>query len=844
MSSRESDAAFSVVRSDLQKLGYTGDLLQEDYAFNDVIAGNTIRKISLAAFGQRPLSYRTACLGVTVAGDSGPGDLSDFRALGAPQILVIHPDYVSRWKVRPQGQPEQSGYFSLDSLLRVMREHREEWGPAEILRGKSISFDAGPMQLDFFDVGLIPAIEEIVQDKLDRLLRQGVAATKLAYSERHLDQPDPRRLFRLIFRLLAAKVFHDRGLPGTWIFDEPWRSIAAVEQFYHSSPAEPVLADPMAQETAWRHIRDGFHFQNISMETLAYVYENTLVSPEVRQHQSIHSTPFPLAQYIIHHLPFEAVPEPERHVFEPFTGCATFLIASLGRLRDLLSPDLTDPELHAYFAHMLAGIELDPFAIEVARLSLMLADYPNPDGWRLLEGDVFRDVRVTEELSRARIVLCNPPFEDFTQQERDAHKIRHPANKAAEILERVLTNPPQLLGFVLPRTFADGRRFRSSRKQLVRSYRDIELVELPDQVFAHSEAETILLLAHGASTGVLRLHTSVVHSDAYARFAQTGEPSYRADGELTVGKALQSPSLRLRPLDGVWRHLNDYPQLQAVSNIHNGIEYRISLRDHEDELVSTVPRQGFDAGLARVTERFEPYLITSHVYLNVSPELMRGKAYQLPWSQPKVIVNANRRRRGHWKVTAVPDETGLVAYQLFHGIWPTGQVSIEALAAILNGPIANAFVSLRRTGRNIQVQTLRDIPIPRFRPDQLRTIGELIGEYRRLRQQSIAAKNSDSQLGERIRRILLEIDAEVLTAYDLPPRLERDVLNLFIDEERPVPFLFTGYYPPGFRPALPLRLLISGGIEQATVRKTLERLPTVTDEEISGVLAALDDADS
>lgn len=43
-------------------------------------------------------------------------------------------------------------------------------------------------------------------------------------------------------------------------------------------------------------------------------------------------------------------------------------------------------ERHDYFVRMLAGMEIDSFAGEVARLSLMLADYPNPDGWRLIEG--------------------------------------------------------------------------------------------------------------------------------------------------------------------------------------------------------------------------------------------------------------------------------------------------------------------------------------------------------------------------------------------------------------------------------------------------------------------------
>jgi hypothetical protein len=32
---------------------------------------------------------------------------------------------------------------------------------------------------------------------------------------------------------------------------------------------------------------------------------------------------------------------------------------------------------------MLSGLENEEFSREIARLSLMLADYPNPNGWQL-----------------------------------------------------------------------------------------------------------------------------------------------------------------------------------------------------------------------------------------------------------------------------------------------------------------------------------------------------------------------------------------------------------------------------------------------------------------------------
>ena len=48
----------------------------------------------------------------------------------------------------------------------------------------------------------------------------------------------------------------------------------------------------------------------------------------------------------------------------------------------------------------LAGDELDAFACEVAALSLILADYPNANGWRIHEVDLFEDDRIAERARR------------------------------------------------------------------------------------------------------------------------------------------------------------------------------------------------------------------------------------------------------------------------------------------------------------------------------------------------------------------------------------------------------------------------------------------------------------
>lgn len=88
-------------------------------------------------------------------------------------------------------------------------------------------------------------------------------------------------------------------------------------------------------------------------------------------------------------------------------------------------------------------------------------------------------------------------------------------------------------------------------------------------------------------------------------------------------------------------------------------------------------------------------------------------------------------------------------------------------------------------------------------------------------------------------RLLLEIDAEILRSYDLPPALEREVLDMFQGLERPVPFTFTAYYPKGFDAYLPLHELISPQFEDARADRLLGRLVFIADQEISDAMAML-----
>lgn len=786
----------SLTRDSLSKIGYRNSLLRDNYRFADPLGRiYRVQTIALAGFAQEPPSYRNACFGVVVPDQTGPELIKQYRALGAPQILALYPqhDEIHRYKMVAHGMPELLERIEPSHLQQTILQHADQWSPDQVLRAKSINFTRTPIQLDFFDLGLIPALEKVVQKKLDHLLSEVLASCKRIYAEIHGNEPPYEQLFRLIFRLIAAKLLADRDHEGDWTQRDVQAVIRAVESFYFQRVTpEPVLNDKIVQQAAWDKIRTAFHFQNLSVETLAYVYENTLVSTETRRQHGTHATPSEIAEYVVQHMPIGNLAQDERTIFEPFAGHAPFLIAALGQLRTLLSTDMDATQRHDYFVRMLSGMEVDPFAREVARYSLMLADYPNPNGWHIELGNAFTSPLFDTYSSKSNIVLCNPPYENFTIEERYINSSIQSANKAAEALRRVLHHHPRMLGFVLPRSFISGQMYKSTRQEMLSRYENIDVVAMPKGVFQHSKAETVLLIAYGQRVNQTRFRSIQVGKENYSRFIQGEQPTWQT--EIILSDLDDSdPVFWHTPLEQVWKSLAKLPRFGSVAEVHRGIEYNVPFKENAALLVAEEAKPGFAPGLGKVQDGLESYTVTSHKYLNIDPRLMLYEAYKLPWHQPKVIANAAYLGVARWTIVGAVDEQGLVCYQNFHGIWPRNDTPVEVIAALLNGPVANAFLSTYRTSRGNQKRIIEKIPVPVMTLAWVQSVVALVQEYRLQRSEWLRHPER-RYIYERVcNELVQQIDAEVLKAYNLAPSLEQAVLNYFVGYKRPSPVGFARY---------------------------------------------------
>jgi len=834
--SQQHQRVFQRVVSGLGRLGYREGLLFRDYPIHDwFLADAPVRTLPAAAFGREPPSYDTACIAVLVpAQKTGATLVSDYRALGAPVALEVSDDRIVQWRVGADtSRIVKWDEFSPEALTQKIREKKNEWSPDTILRGKNVFAKLAPRQLDFIDLGLIPALEHHVRDKLDRLLREVLRAAASVYKRRMGREPKMQHLFRLVFRFIAAKVLCDRRVRGFRSIrdaSDPDAILTRVARYYNQS--EPIIEDPETKATVAEEIWTAVSFQNLSVESLAYIYENTLVDEQLRRELGTHSTPSSVARYVVSRLIDEGTVSNTLQVVEPCCGHAIFLVAALERLRDLLPGNLDPEDRHRFFIRALHGFERDTFALEIGKLCLMLADFPFPDGWQLSRADVFTSRTFETASSRADVVLCNPPFEDFSNAERRQYRNRRAVQKPAELLHRILDRlkPSGTLGFVLPRQFLDGRAYRDVRRRLADRYESMEVVALPDRVFHVSQLETALLIArtpcaHHANVSVSFAHVREGDKDRFLLDYVTTRRDLQEKS-----KTAFTGSVRVPPLGELWQRLAGLPTLGDVTHMHRGGEWQSPF--DEAKYISAQPKRGFVRGLRKVTDHYLSFQTPTTCYLSVHREDRRGNAFDLPWDQPKVIANAATLSRGPWRLAAFPDEEGLVCSQRFFGIWPSAEWTVRSLSAVLNGPVANAFVAVNEDKRDNRKRTLLKIPLPLLTDAQRGTLERLVEEYR-----TIAAGDTDAFLviedpaarEQALRNTLLKIDALVLRGYRLPPCVERSLLDFFRGHQRRVPFPFTEYFPDGFAPTIPLWMYISDEFVRCRSDYLLESAPQITD---------------
>lgn len=818
-----------LLQEQMGQIGYS--TIKSDYAFSDVFASPPVNRVVLvAAFTHSPPSYRNAALAVVDAGRRRAVEVvAEHRALGACLFFVIEGQEVGIWQTHSKAEPQQIVKRSIEDLPALFAANSQTWGPLSIQRAKSIGAFEHQYQLSFVDLDLTPAIESEIHVWLDRLLNRALeeAIDPQTHRTKNIGE---RSLFRAVFRFLAAKILQDRSheLSRSWDPDQVETILDQISAYYtlESLPVQEGTAKHRVLTSVWERIREGINFQNISSDNLAFVYENTLVTPEIRRHFGTHSTPRQIAEYIINHLNLYKHAPSDLKIYEPFAGASVFLVSALRALRERLPLELTDAQRHEFSVQRIFGDEIDAFACEVSTLSLILADYPNRNGWRIHNRDLFEGDVLSEQMRVHNVILCNPPFEAFAAEERARYAIaQQTPSKAAAVLNAALDAHPLALGFVLPGLFIRERQFSEQRKRIEGLYGSVELVEVPDKAFRFSETPSALLIAsepRPPASARITLRSAEISDRDCQNFLRTGEVSSARSLTRPINVE-PSGNLWIAPLSRLWTYLNDYQKLGEKLHPSRGLEWKYhqskAWRDHSEE--------GFRKGFHNADEVAQ-FSSSRPVWLDYRARYIR-RGFDQEWEKPKLIVNAARRSRGLWRMSAIVDFSGLVYSQQFYGFWPkTAMDRRELLAwcAVVNGPVANAYIAMHSPANRFRASAVRQIPIPSSLPDEL---SDLVSDH-------IAALARPKLFEEgALLKALHRIDAVVLKAYDLPPRLERELLEFFRNSKRPVAHEWDHWFPKNFQPFIPLHEYISDEYQEATKPWERELLAPLPEDEAAAL---------
>ncbi len=819
----------SGLRPYLRRCGYQEGLLKTKFPFQEL-------SVPLAAFADKTYDARSACVAVLDIESSEQKHhetlVNKYRDLGAPVIFVCTGPAILWWQPTSKEvtfretipATNVSGFFA---------SYKDEFSPDSIRRAKTIGRLDRQYQLSFVDVGLMPLLEEQAGKHLSSLLNRMMKTIYEDLNKPKINKERGKWLFQKSFWLLAGKILKDKEVENFKDLDlqDVCETLQCVQTHYHSDQPPESMPKPKmdALQRAASILSEFANLRSVTTESLAYVYENTLIKEEVRKALGIHATPSYLVDYIVWQLFnwIKELPSNNRTVLEPTCGHAPFLVSAARLLREM--SDFTSSEdCHTYLKNHLVGMEIDDFAREIAQLSLTLADIPNPNGWNLISEDVFRGEHLKDIAKKSNILLCNPPFQDFTPTEKNKYTqsgipVRY-INKAAELLWRTLPNMPKgsVFGVILPQGFLHSSNAGSLRKYILEQY-DLETIcTLPENVFTSSRHPSTVLIGRKRKAKV-----SICMSPIKTRYVHIQKwdllnfiESYQAPEEhVELNNFLETTNydLRWQLLREVWDYCQRYPRLYEIADVGQGLVYKGKDLPPGSITISKHHFKGAAQGFAKFDREMKLTETPEMWWMSLDKKVIRRPQWGVQTGIRQVLLNYARVSYKPWRLKALIDYKGRPVssnFLVFRS--KNSSFSLEVLWAILNSPFANAYAFCHCPGRHNIAGTMRQIPIPECDASSFLVLNNLVRRYFNLYNFSDKALQPQVDIIEAGYR-MLAIDAEVMRLYNLPPRLERMVLDLFSGCERKgAEFPSCSYFHSDFDAWIPLHEYLSEEFQRSS----------------------------
>ncbi len=795
----------ATLRPYIERCGYIGDRLKPNYSFG---AGS----VALGCFIGKPWDARSACLAVVDATTDSRLAAGRCIEFGAPTALVCRGNALDWWQLSLTG-PREPKTIRASEVEGFFREHTAQLKPENIYAAKLHRSVPVGVQMEFVDVGLMPALERKAGEALNRLVTQAIRTLIDDLGGKVRSRGDHEGIYKSVFWMLAAKLLKEKGVNGFKSLDlnditEVFKVIGVHYKDARDYPPGdrtwmPAISRVAANIAGWGNLG------NISAESLAFLYETALIDrpkgkgqPDVRKTLGIHSTPSVLVDHMLAQVWPLVDPRKlaDQRVFEPACGHGAFLTAALRDIRNWSGMD-DNANRHRYLRERVRGIEFDSFAVEIAKLSLTLADVPHGNTWQIEPGDMFKPGLLRTAAQWATIVLSNPPYEDFKKTRANRFlKTEEPVTaqtKAVEMLKRVVPNllPGAVFGFVLPQGMLYDREAKELRKNLLASCEIAEISLFEDKLFNVADQEACILIGRRTS-GAARLSKVVYRRvrnrdmEDFKSALHFSREEWLSRSDLGRGKdtSLYEPDLR-----EVWTQLEAAPKLGEAFDVQKGFELKAKEALGARHVVSKIPRQGFTRAVLNASDDYSVWELPRAKWVDLRGDHVRRPGAATVLGKPQVVLNYAGPRDA-WRFRPVVDEDGVALSSRFLAIRPhCAAHSLRTIWAVMLSPVANGFAYSWSGKRQTLPKEWLAMPLPVPTAGQKAEIEAAATAYLALAvpPQEFTLTPPDEPA---IRRALLDLDAAVLRLYDLPPALERQLLGIFDGVERPgVGCAFRGY---------------------------------------------------
>jgi SAM-dependent methyltransferase len=684
------------------QLGYEADMVRWEFP---VWVGARVARADMVAFGRRqpePQDQTTSALaGFDIKNAAVDDAFSIARALAAPAAALADEQGIDLWSIGTSGRREHLQRLAFDALDDLPGRLTDQLGPRNLLAAKRSVY-----QPALFPTDVAGLLQEARNESASRLIQVVEGAASQLTTERlpanvKVEPGTIARISRLLVGAMAAlmvsdKVVVDRDQSPEVVLE---RAVQRFESYFNWTRD---LTDEDRRDLLWTidELGRDVSYAGLDPTVVASVYESAILDTASRASFGVFYTPPALAGRILSQLPFEEIEPSRRHVLDPSCGSGTFLVAAYDRLRNIAPLDLDLIEVHEDTSHRLTGIDIDPLAVEIARLALLLNAMPAGNGWQVERGDALD----TSVPCTATVVVSNPPWRDIRSERGQRTQL------ADRFIRRMLAmvEPNGFLAAVLPAGWLSSRTSRTTRSAVETECGLLEIWRLPQDTFPRADMDVAVVLAQRDRPSGSYVFRRVRRERGWkARFLEqacNADETYLADAH----RRLRGDTWLHGPLDAYGTHLSELPTLASIALIGKG--------------PVPTPPAGERGGSGdwswlrelRGTRAYTPIPNSLLLPVRFPQEFNWRSGDGSEYKRPKVMVSGVRNPDIPWRLKVLPDLTGgIIPRESVSIVVPSEQAPdrVYALCALLGSSVASCWIDTL-SARSIPIALLKAMPIP------------------------------------------------------------------------------------------------------------------------------------